>query len=149
MSREFPRWLVWGALGALAFGNVVAIHGLFSDQPSLSIFAAGALLKSDGRRLLIDTGTDASVLRSLGEALPPWQRRIDAVFLTSDKGRAGLAAVAARYAIGAVLRFGTDIPYGSRISLGKTALVIAAPGRYRLGGFSIASSTPPGTYEKW
>ena len=42
-----------------------------------------------GATILIDTGPDASILRALGEALPPWQRNIDAVILTSTKKASG------------------------------------------------------------
>ena len=38
-----------------------------------------------GMTILIDTGPDASILRALGKELPPWQRKIDVVLLTSEK----------------------------------------------------------------
>lgn len=153
MPRELPAKFVTIALAALLIGNVFAVRALLSGRPALSVFAAGkgraALLEYAGGRLLLDAGSDASVLRGLGTRLPPWTRRLDAVFLTTDKGNGGLAAVKERYKIGRVLRFGTDVPYGSRLSLPEAALVIEAPGRYRLGGLSISSSTPVGTYNTW
>ncbi len=56
----------------------------------------------NGATILINTGPDASILRALGAALPPWQRRIDAVILTSNKktSTGGLPDVLARYKIG-------------------------------------------------
>lgn len=58
-----------------------------------------------GRFFLIDTGGDASVLRSLGETLPFWRRRLDAVFVTSTKSASGgmLAEIQQRYKVGAVV----------------------------------------------
>jgi len=52
-----------------------------------------------GATLLIDTGPDASILRALGNELPPWRRRIDAVILTSTKkaSTGGLPDVLNRY----------------------------------------------------
>ena len=54
-----------------------------------------------GRTILIDTGPDASILRALGMALAPWQKKIDAVILTSTKKNSvgGLPDVLSRYKI--------------------------------------------------
>jgi beta-lactamase superfamily II metal-dependent hydrolase len=52
-----------------------------------------------GATILIDTGPDASILRALGTALLPWQRRIDVVILTGTKkaSTGGLPDVLNRY----------------------------------------------------
>ncbi|HVM59122.1 MAG TPA: hypothetical protein VMT80_02235 [Candidatus Paceibacterota bacterium] len=64
----------------------------------------------DGRTYLINAGADASVLRSLGSALPFWQRRLDALILTDatagDVG--GAQSVLARYRVGEILRSGNQ-----------------------------------------
>lgn len=54
-----------------------------------------------GATILIDAGPDASILRALGTTLPPWQRKIDAVILTSTKRSAtgGLQDVLNHYKI--------------------------------------------------
>jgi competence protein ComEC len=114
------------------------------------------LLESDGRYALIDGGPDpALLLRRLGEALPPWQRRIDLVALThehADHG-AGLLAVIDRYEVGLAIepvgmndvplvRFWSEhlaqarvrrqaVAEGAVIRLGRVALRVLAPGRDR------------------
>ena len=59
-----------------------------------------------GKTVLIDTGRDASVLRALGTALPEWQRRLDAVVVTSLDARAagGLPDVFGRYRVQILIR---------------------------------------------
>lgn len=152
MPRELPTKFFALVFAALLVGNLFAAHTLFR-RPSLSVFAAGkgtaSLLEASGGRILIDAGSDASVLRALGNLLPPWSRRLDAVMLTSDKAAAGLLAVKERYAVGWVLRFGVDVPYGSKMAIGTAVLVIDAPGRYRIGALAVSSTTPRGTYTKW
>ncbi len=58
----------------------------------------------DGARFLIDGGPDRSVLAKLGDARPPWSRRLDAVVLTrpSPARATGLLDVRARYPVGAL-----------------------------------------------
>lgn len=150
MLREFGTGSLLAAIAALALGNTMAISALFT-RPALSVLPGGkgtaTLFASSAGRVLVDAGSDASILRALGATLLPWERHIDAVILTSSKGNGGLSAVAARYTVSRVLHSGTDIPYGSRIALGNSALIVVAPGRYRFGSFAISSTTPPGTYE--
>jgi competence protein ComEC len=114
------------------------------------------LLESAGRYALIDGGPDPSrLLRELGEALPPWDRRIDVVILThehADHGN-GLLAVLDRYDVRlAVEPLGmSDVPLvrswseriaregvrrvalgaGARLRLGRVTLHVLAPGRDR------------------
>lgn len=61
--------------------------------------SAVLLISPSGELVLIDAGGDASVLRALGEALPPWERTIDAVILTSPSTAkaSGFADVLRRY----------------------------------------------------
>jgi beta-lactamase superfamily II metal-dependent hydrolase len=100
-----------------------------------------ALIESpSGRRVLIGTGADASILRALGETLPYWERRLDALILPAMTAPAAGAAplVFERYRIEAFLR---SAPSGSRTleeALGAaTKLPAQSPERgtrYALGG---------------
>lgn len=106
------------------------------------------------KTLLIDTGSDASILRALGEALPPWQRTIDMVVLTGDKSLniGGLPSVESRYKIKDRITIGDQaLPYGATLDFYKNIfLTIIAPGTFTVSYGSasllISSSTPPGTY---
>jgi len=55
----------------------------------------------NGATILINTGPDASILRALGNTLPPWQREIDLVLLTGSKKSevGGLPDVLNRYVV--------------------------------------------------
>lgn len=66
--------------------------------------------KPGGETILIDTGPDASILRTLGKELPPWQRRIDVVVLTSATigSAGGLPEVLSRYQVSNLIRFGGE-----------------------------------------
>lgn len=130
------------------------------------------LLESSGRYALIDGGPDPSrLLRELGEALPPWERRIDVVVLThehADHGN-GLLAVLERYDVGlAVEPLGmSDVPLvrswseritregvrrvalgaGARLRLGRVTLHVLAPGRDRrptVANLVLLAETPQG-----
>jgi beta-lactamase superfamily II metal-dependent hydrolase len=81
------------------------------------------LVKSpSGKTLLIDTGPDASILRALGSALPMWQRRLDAVIITSPAKSAagGLPEVTIRYRVHTLIRSATR---DERFDLGGGAYV--------------------------
>jgi len=106
-----------------------------------------------GASILVDTGSDASILRALGTALPPWQRKIDVVVLTSAKASAtgGLPDVMNHYHIPTPVHFGTvDFPYGARIALNNVYIEIPAPGvsniSYGITSINISSTTPKGVY---
>ncbi len=78
------------------------------------------LLTTPSRKtILIDTGPDASILRALGQALPEWQRHLDAVILTSSVADAtgGLPEVEKKYTVGAILQ-APQLREGTRLSLG-------------------------------
>lgn len=106
----------------------------------------------NGKTLLIDTGPDASILRALGAALPFWQRRVDALALTSDKAASvgGLQDIKNRYAVPIILHFGTDIPYGTHLTLDSVQITILYADllsiSYGSTSLLISSSTPKGVY---
>lgn len=107
----------------------------------------------DNKTILIDTGSDASILRALGENLPMWQRKIDIVILTSSAARfaGGLSAIESRYRILKIIRIGDkNIPYGSSFDLDNSGIKIIAPATltisYGTSVFKISSSTPAGIY---
>lgn len=58
-----------------------------APRQQVRILTAGkgsAVLIETGRRaVLINAGSDASIVRALGQALPPWKRRLDALVLTN------------------------------------------------------------------
>ena len=108
----------------LCVGHVLIYREVLMPRPfSLHVLAAGkgtALLVEPpgGGILLIDTGTDAEIVRSLGRELPPWVRHIDVLILTNDSpsARGGLPFVREAYTIGTELHIP---PRGTRIDLGK------------------------------
>jgi competence protein ComEC len=112
--KKYQRWffvlglllataLVWGVIwgknrpGTLAVSllNVGAGEAIFIQAPS-------------GKTVLVDGGSDATVLRRLGEVMPWYERSIDLVVLTSPKKEyvAGLADVLSRYRIGKIIYSG-------------------------------------------
>jgi len=99
------RWYAL-ALLLLVFANACFYSALFAGtSPTATALAVGqgsaTLVRAGGATILVDTGADASILRALGEILPPWQRRLDAVILTNSTKAAtgGLPALRLRYAI--------------------------------------------------
>ena len=143
----------------LIVANTFIYKGVFAAHPAeADVFAAGkgeAMLvrMRSGAVILIDTGPDASILRSLGSALPPWRRSIDVVILTSSNAAqaGGLSSIQGRYSVGSVFRAGTaSLPYGTTFTASDLSFTIAAPGGINLSvgstTFMVSSSTPPGTY---
>jgi len=61
-----------------------------------------------GKHVLIDGGPDRTVLTKVGQTLPPWKRRLDALVLTHPDADhvTGLAAVLERYAVDVVYESG-------------------------------------------
>ncbi len=107
----------------------------------------------NNRTLLIDTGPDAGILRDLGEALPVWQRSIDAVILTDTKASfvGGLPGIESRYSVSARVHVGgRDAPYGSSFMFYTVRIAVNAPATlaisYGATTFTISSSTPRGVY---
>ena len=114
-----------------------------------------------GHAVLVDAGPDASVVRALGEALPPWQRHLDALIILSPSAGAagGTHFVLERYRVGHLIRTEekgtptretaiadaastlsnlaiTTIPRGARVYLIKDSLSLV-----------LSASTTPGQYK--
>lgn len=144
---------------ALALANVFIFQAVFAT-PALTVTIAAAGKGSvaivripSGQTILVDTGSDASVLRALGTTLPPWQRHLEAVILTSDKAAqaGGLPSVTARYHVSEVIHLGTAAsPYGAPLTFDSATITTLAPGVSTLttstAAFTISSSTTPSTY---
>ena len=160
MPRTLPTW---GYL-LIFCGLIVANHTIYRDASAprlltVTVFAAGkgtaALVQApSGATLLIDTGSDASILRALGTILPMWQRSLNTILLTSDSAKnvGGLPFIRDRYKIGEILKTGgQDRPYGAPIIFNKNILITpVAPGvatvSYGTTSLTVSSSTPVGTY---
>lgn len=116
---------VWRALAA---PRAVVVESLAVGQgDALLVRAPG------GHTLLVDTGADASILRALGETLPPWQRSLDALITLSANKKAvgGEPFVLERYRVGQVVQ--TPPGSGAYLSIGSLTLALSA-------------STTPGSY---
>lgn len=88
----------------------------------------------DGHALLINAGPDAGIVRALGDALPPWQRHLDAILLLSDAARekGGVPFVLARYGVSSV----------QKMPAGSGALLL----HYGSLTLPLASTTGSGVY---
>ncbi len=162
MPRDLPLrfWII--SLCVLVAANIAVYRAVFAPRVlTISVSDTGkgraALVRTPGgKTLLIDTGPDAGILRTLGTVLPPWQRSIDAVILTSDKAAqvGGLQSVQSRYSTASVLRIGTAAtPYGATLIFDPITLITLttlAPGQstllYRSTTFTFTSSTPSDNY---
>ena len=156
------RWqMKMGYLALILCGLVVANVFIYREvfaPPVLTVHVLAVTKDTavvartpSGATILIDTGPDASILRALGAALPMWQRRIDAIVLTSSSAKAvgGLKAVRSHYRVGTIERS----PYGKRLSLDgvffevlSTASPTALKISYGSASLLISSSTPAGLY---
>lgn len=154
------------AIIALVGANAYVYFNLFAPHTvqveALRAGKGNALLVKvpGGRAVLVGAGPDASILRALGEALPPWQRHLDVlILLTSALAEAGGAPfVLERYRVSHLLRSEkqgaptreaalavaasaekgleiTQIPGGTRVTLHLYALSL-----------ELSASTTPGTY---
>ena len=123
----------------------------------VSVLEAGkgsaVFIQTQNRKtLLIDTGSDASILRALGTSLSEWKRNIYAVALTSDKtiSTGGLSEVTSHYKVSNILRFGSSVPYGTPLTFDSVHINILAPQivdiSYGASSLSISSSTPKSVY---
>lgn len=147
-----PTWIYVLVFIGLLIANVKVYQTIFAEPVlTVSVLEAGksnaVLIKSPGgKTVLIDTGSDASILRALGSALPMWQRKIDAVILTSPKKTfaGGLPDVMNRYHVTRTFSTGTSF------SLDAVSINILAPATltisYGSTSFKISSSTPAGVY---
>ena len=122
--RSLP-WKVLVLVAALLFAANVFIWraALAPRALTVRVFETGkgrAILATtpSGKTLLIDSGSDASILRALGSALPPWRRTLDVVI--PIKAGAGLAEVKNRYRITKTL---STITRGTRITLDRSTFI--------------------------
>lgn len=158
MFREHPFILIL-IITMLLVANASLYKGIFTSRSAEAyVFAVEKrevtlLRMPSGAMILIDAGSDASILRALGSTLPPWRRSLDLVILTSDKAAqaGGLPSVESRYAVGPVLHAGTPgLPYGAPLTFDGLSFAIIAPGVVAISSGAssllISSSTPPGTY---
>jgi beta-lactamase superfamily II metal-dependent hydrolase len=181
-GRELPTSLYIVLFFVLIAGNISVYREIFAPRVlRITILDVGekgnATLVRDpnGATLLIDTGPDASILRALGEALPEWQKTIDAVVLTSATAAAakGLPDVLTRYQVSALIRAGapgsksledalaaaasaetglrqSTVPHGTRLSHDAVNVDIISPASLNISygstSFKISSSTPKGVY---
>lgn len=104
--------------------------------------------------ILVNAGPDASILRALGGALPPWRRRIDAIILTGAASAlaGGRPDVERRYRVGAVVRAGgSRVPYGAALALDGIRVIAISPDVFSVSdgtfSLSISSTTPAGVYD--
>ena len=157
-----PRWYIV-LFFVLLIGNILVFRMILGTHefkvtvldvgPPAGGGSAALVHTSSGKTVLIDAGPNASILRALGLALPPWQRRIDAVILTGTRSSlvGGLPAVESRYHISARVQFGgKDTPYGSFFTFDGVRIKIISPATFNISYgstvFNISSSTPPGVY---
>lgn len=111
MLRTFPI-SIYLLLCGLIMANTVVYRAVLAPNEirvtHLSVAQGSATFVRDphGKTVLIDAGADASILRALGNALPPWQRTIDAVVLTevSTANAGGLPEVFSRYHVETFIR---------------------------------------------
>lgn len=159
MSYRLPMKVVIAILIGLLLANIYIYRTVFATpQLKVRVLAAGkgmvTLIQHPGSgTLLIDTGSDASILRALGSSLPMWQRRIDSLILTSTdtKSLGGLAVLTDRYQVPAPIRFGTDVPYGTSLTFDTgTHITVIGPHTFTVSygatSLLISSTTPVGTY---
>ncbi|HEY4500724.1 MAG TPA: hypothetical protein VJI70_00425 [Candidatus Paceibacterota bacterium] len=159
MPYLLPRSFYWILFVVLIFANVSVYRAIFAEPilvvTVLEVGNGDAVLVQTPthKTVLIDTGPDASILRALGSTLPMWQRKIDAVILTSSAARSagGLPAVQSRYRISKVIRIGdATTPYGTSFIFDNSNIKILAPATFQISYgssvFNISSSTPAGVY---
>ena len=156
LSRHAVALLAGGVLAsALAAGVAVAAP---SERPRVVALDVGQgdgfLLEAGDARALVDGGPDpARTLRVLGEALPPFSRRIEVVALThshADHGT-GLAAVLQRYEVGlAIEPFGLEdndvarLWHGALAERGVPLRRVSRGDRVRAGGLELEVLAPVG-----
>lgn len=154
-----PTWIYFLVFVGLLIGNMKVYQSIFAEPVlTVSVLEAGksnaVLIKSPGgKTILIDTGSDASILRALGSALPMWQRNIDVIILTSSAARSagGLPEVTSRYRVSKITHIGdTTTPYGTSFTFDTSRIKIIAPAAfiisYGSSVLNISSSTPTGIY---
>jgi beta-lactamase superfamily II metal-dependent hydrolase len=147
MSRPLHSGFYVFLLGILILANVIIYRTIFAT-PLLTVSvldvgegggenSATLVRTPGGATLLIDTGPDASILRALGTALPPWQRSLDAVILTSDKKASvgGLPDVLNRYRVGQQISLTGD----RRLNLGDHTFINLTQTKNAPAGVSVST----------
>lgn len=146
MPKELPRHSYLLLLSILIAGNfslyetMFAPHALTWKVLDVGEKGSATLVRApSGATILIDAGPDASILRALGKELPPWQRKIDLVLLTSEKSSSagGLPDVLGRYRVARHLTltssqrltFGTDAYIDIEIRKNAPAGVFVSDGQ--------------------
>lgn len=141
MLRELPvtlyLFIIFGLIAAnfFIFRDILAPRMLVVTALEVGKGSATLVQTPDKKTILIDTGPDASILRALGLALPPWRRTIDAVILTSGKAgmTGGLADVTSRYHAPTLIRFGSSaFPYGASLKFNGISITVLAPNVYTI-----------------
>lgn len=144
---------------ALIIANIYVYRAIYARPVlEISVFTAGKgvatlVVTARHKTLLIDTGSDASVVREIGTALPMWQRELSAIILTSSdmKSAGGLPEVTSRYRSPIPTLFGTDVPYGTPYVFDDDIRVsVIAPQMFTISygsaSLTVSSSTARGTY---
>lgn len=160
--REYsvPIFLWILLLGGLVVVNIQVYQAIFTpEELRVTVFTAGegraALLQHTGNKtLLINTGPDASILRSLGMTLPVWERSITTIVLPGWKASfsGGKPAIENRYHVKNYIEMGgKDFPYGAPFIFEKdTTFIVNSPEStsifYGTDSLEISSTTPPKTY---
>lgn len=152
-------WFLFICIAVLVAANVSLYRAMFAPRVlEVSVLNVGkgsaTLVRTPGgMTVLVNTGPDASILRALGTALSPWQRRIDAVVLTGTKASlvGGLPEVESRYRVSTVVRVGTTaVPYGASITFDGSRIEIISPEAFSISygttSLPISSTTPAGVY---
>lgn len=130
-NMQAPLLVLLLAANAWLYGAIFLPHQLSVEVLPVAKGDAILVTSPSGTRVLIDGGADASILRVLGETLPPWQRSFVAVIKTSSAASAaiGLSYVRDRYAIGQELG-PADLRRGMKLDLGGGAYAdVLAPDR--------------------
>lgn len=154
-------WFLFICIAMLIVANVSLYRAVFATRAlEVSVLDVGEkgvaalLVRTPGNMtILVNAGSDASILRALGGALPLWQRRIDAIILTSAKAAlaGGLPDIERRYRVGTVVRVGDErVPYGATLVFDSARLTIVSPETLIIScgatSLAISSTTPAGVY---
>lgn len=93
----------------LSFGIFILRNVSDADKVKTSFLDVGQgdaiLIRQGSANFIIDGGPDQTILRRLGETIPPWEKRIDVIFLTHpDLDHLwGLIEVVKKYEVGQVV----------------------------------------------
>lgn len=121
------RW--WYAILALLCANILIYKNVFSPaETGVDVHSTGksvvTLIRVPGHApLLLNTGSDASILRVLGTTLLPWERTLSAVILTDAKSThaGGAPEVFSRYRVDTLVRLGAPGAATREAAIARTA----------------------------